>query len=240
MCTLIALLGVVRGYPLVVAMNRDEFYDRPALPPEIREAPTRLVAPRDGRAEGIWIGVNEHGVVAALSNRFGGDADPTARSRGLLCLESLAKPSASEAAMFASEEAELRRYNGFNLLHGDAKRVVCTSQDAETWTVHGMMGINVLTNAGLNAEDPRGVRVKELLAPPKLTSLDDAIPHLHRVLSDHVDAGGRAICHHGEKTGTRSQTIVAVSDASWQENRLWHADGPPCTTELENVSALFR
>ena len=36
MCTLIALLGVVPGYPLLVAMNRDEAYDRPSLPPELR------------------------------------------------------------------------------------------------------------------------------------------------------------------------------------------------------------
>jgi len=33
MCTLIALLRVVPGYPLVVTMNRDEFYERPSRPP---------------------------------------------------------------------------------------------------------------------------------------------------------------------------------------------------------------
>src|SRR3972149_2161482 len=88
MCTLIAMLGTVPGYPLVVAMNRDEFYDRPSLPPELREGARRIVCPRDERADGTWIGVNAEGLVAAVSNRFAGPPDPQARARGLLCLES--------------------------------------------------------------------------------------------------------------------------------------------------------
>ena len=240
MCTLLALLGTVPGYPLVVAMNRDEFYDRPSLPPAVRTAPTRLVAPRDARAEGTWIGVNERGVVAALSNRYGGATDSAARSRGLLCLESLAKPTASEAAMFAAEAAESQTYNGFNLLHGDAKRLVCTSHGDGTWAVHGTMGANVLTNAGLNADDPRCIRAKSLLLPPEFRDLEDAFARLRGVLADHADAGGRAICHHGEKTGTRSQTIVAVSERGWRGNRLWHTEGHPCTATPQDLSALFR
>ena len=239
MCTLVALLGVVADYPLVVAMNRDEFHERPSLPPELRTRPAKIVAPRDARAEGTWIGVNEQGVVAALSNRFGGTTDPAARSRGLLCLESLASPTASEAAMFASEDADMHRYNGFNLLHGDARRVVCTSHDDGTWAVHGMTGLNVLTNAGLNADDPRSLRVKELLKGATLSGLGHALAALRQGLADHADAGGRAICHHGEKTGTRSQTIVAVSDTGWRGTRLWYTEGTPCTAQPTDISHLF-
>ena len=240
MCTLIALLQVVAGYPLVVAMNRDELYDRPSLPPQLRISPAKLVAPRDERAEGTWIGVNEDGVVAALSNRFNG-TDPTARSRGLLCLESLAQPTAAKASMFASEAAEAHRYNGFNLLHGDALRVVCTSHGSGTWTVHGMRGANVLTNAGLNdANDPRAQRVRALLKGAPMGSLDVAVESLRRVLADHVDAGGRSICFHGERAGTRSQSIVAVGDAGWSGNRWWYAEGYPCTAKSIDFSNLFR
>ncbi len=240
MCTLIALLHIVPGFPLVVGMNRDEFYDRPSLPPEVRDTPAKLVAPRDARAEGTWIGLNEHGLLAALSNRFGGEIDSSARSRGLLCLESLAKPTAAEASMFASEAPDRDRYNGFNLLHGDAVRLVCTSHDTGTWTVHGMVGVNVLTNAGPNADDPRALRVKALMQDASLERLDLAVEAMRHALADHADAGGRAICHHGEKTGTRSQTILAVSESGWRGHRLWYSEGFPCTAKGAELSHLFR
>jgi len=238
-CTLIALLAAIPGYPLVVAMNRDEFYDRPSLPPQLREGPRRIVCPRDERAEGTWIGVNSEGLVAALSNRFVGPPDPKARSRGLLCLESLARRDAAEAAIFASEAADAALYNAFNLLHGDRARIACTSHDGGTWTVHGTRGLNVLTNAGLNAGDPRAQRVLLLLKDASFASLDTCVAAMREVLADHEDVGGRAICHHGEKTGTRSQTILAVSERGWRHDRLWYSDGFACTAETEDLSDRF-
>jgi uncharacterized protein with NRDE domain len=240
MCTLVALLRTVPGYPLVVAMNRDEYYDRPSLPPELRQGPAEIVAPRDARAEGTWIGVNRQGVVAALSNRFGGAAGPNARSRGLLCLESLTSASAGEAAMFSGEAPDRHKYNGFNLLHADARQLVCTSHDKGTWAVHGRTGLNVLTNAGLNADDPRALRVHELLRESSFEELDLAVDAMRRALADHEDRGGRAICHHGEKTGTRSQTILALDDAGWRHYRLWYAEGYPCTAKAVDLSDRFR
>jgi len=241
MCTLIALLGTVPGYPLVVAMNRDEFYDRPSLPPELREGSRRIVCPRDERADGTWIGVNAEGLVAAVSNRFAGPPDPKARSRGLLCLESLARRDVTEAAMFASEAAETAAsYNPFNLFLADRNRIACTGHEGGTWTVHGMRGLNVLTNAGLNAGDPRALWVIERLESTSFDSLDTAVAAMRHALADHTDAGGRAICHHGDKTGTRSQTTIALSEAGWGRNCLWYAEGPPCTAKAADLSDRFR
>lgn len=241
MCTLIAVARLVPGHPLVVAMNRDEYYDRPSLPPEFRPGPPKIVAPRDERAEGTWIGVNEHGLVAALSNRFAGPPDPAARSRGLLCVESLRCRDAEEARAFATKEAQARSYNPFNLLHADRDRVVCTSREGgATFIRDGVAGVNVLTNAGLNADDARARRVEELLKDANFRFLDTAIRSLRSALGDHADAGGRAICHHGERTGTRSQTIVAVSEAGWAKNRAWYGEGHPCTSELAEISDRFR
>ena len=240
MCTLIALLGSVPGYPLVVAMNRDEFYDRPSLPPTLRSAPKKMICPQDERAEGTWIGVNEDGLVAAVSNRFAGKPNPRARSRGLLCLESLAFGGAAEAAMFAAERTEASAYNPFNLFLADPRRIACTGHEDGTWTVHGVRGLNVLTNAGLNAGDPRAQRALQLLTDTPLDSLDAFLAATRRVLADHEDVGGRAICHHGEKTGTRSQTVIAVSESGWRHNRLWYAEGHPCTSASAELSKRFR
>lgn len=239
MCTLIALLRVVPGYPLVVAMNRDEFLDRPSAPPELRDGTARIVAPRDERAEGTWIGVNEHGLVAALSNRIVGPPNLDARSRGLLCLESLRVRDAGEAAMLAANAPDAHPYNPFNLLHADPRQVICTSHEGSTWAHHGVVGANILTNAGLNGDDPRTERVRSLLAAGPYGDLAGAIAALRAVLRDHEDAGGRAICHHGEKTGTVSQTVVAVSRHGWEGNRLWYGDGPACRTDLRDHSRLF-
>lgn len=240
MCTLIALLAKVPGYPLVVAMNRDEFYDRPSVPPELRAGRVKVLCPRDERAEGTWIGVNEHGLLGAVSNRFAGPPNPKARSRGLLCLESLTRRDAADASMFASEAAEAAVYNPFNLFHADAHRVACTGHEQGTWTVHGMRGLNVLTNAGLNAGDPRAQRVLKLLEHASFDSLDASTAAMRDALADHAEAGGRAICHHGEKTGTRSQTIVALSERGWQHNRLWYADGQPCTAKVADLSDRYQ
>ncbi|HYS71770.1 MAG TPA: NRDE family protein [Thermoplasmata archaeon] len=241
MCTLIAVLGVVPGYPLLVAMNRDEFYDRPAVPPALRAGEPKIVMPRDERAEGTWIGVNEFGLLAAVSNRFAGQPDPRARSRGLLCLESLTHRDATVAADFVVQEAERRTYNPFNLFHADPRRVTCTSREGgATFLRDGAAGLNVLTNAGLNADDARAQRVDELLRGANFRFLDVAIRSLRTALQDHVDVGGRSICFHGDKVGTRSQTIVALSDRGWANNRIWYGEGNPCTAALEDFSAQFR
>src|SRR5262249_10657645 len=89
-CTLIALHHCIDRAPLVIAANRDEFLDRPAEGPALREiAGGRIVAPRDVRAGGTWLGVNALGVFAALTNRRTSEPDPVRRSRGLLVLDAL-------------------------------------------------------------------------------------------------------------------------------------------------------
>ena len=86
MCLLIALSGVVPGAPLIVAANRDEFYRRPAVTmTTLRDADPRVLGGRDELAGGTWLAVNEHGVVAGLTNQPApGGRDLTKRSRGEL------------------------------------------------------------------------------------------------------------------------------------------------------------
>src|SRR5262245_22536097 len=116
MCTLIAFHRCFADAPLVVAANRDEFHERPTEGPALREASTsssrrlersaragsgavtRVVAPRDLRAGGTWLGISESGLFAAITNRRCDTPDPQRRSRGWLVMEALAEPSAERAA----------------------------------------------------------------------------------------------------------------------------------------------
>jgi uncharacterized protein with NRDE domain len=68
-CTLALYFKSFDDYPLVVAANRDEHYDRPAAPPALLNADPAILAGRDLRAGGTWLGVNEHGLLAGILNR---------------------------------------------------------------------------------------------------------------------------------------------------------------------------
>ncbi len=99
MCTLVAIHRRVPGAPLVVAANRDEYLDRPSEPPALRSTPSGpVVAPRDLRAGGTWMGLNGFGVFAAVTNRRSESIDPSRRSRGLVVMDLLAATSAPQAA----------------------------------------------------------------------------------------------------------------------------------------------
>src|SRR5207237_8977226 len=81
MCTLIGIWKSVPGYDLVIGMNRDESASRAADPPSVIDGTPVIVAPRDRKAGGTWIGTSGTGLVVGLSNRRG-RAFATARSRG--------------------------------------------------------------------------------------------------------------------------------------------------------------
>lgn len=120
MCTLVILRRPDHAWPLLVAGNRDEMGDRAWSAPG-RHWPDRpeVTAGIDHAGGGTWFGVNDHGLVAVVTNREGslGPA-PQKRSRGELVLEALDHAEASEAAS-ALAELDPQAYRGFNLFVGD-------------------------------------------------------------------------------------------------------------------------
>jgi Transport and Golgi organisation 2 len=105
----------------MLAGNRDERLDRPWDPPAAWW-PDRpgVVAGRDRLGGGTWMGVNRHGVVAAVLNRRGslGPA-PGKRSRGELPLLALEQGTA-EAAADAIAALDGAQWRSFNLVVADA------------------------------------------------------------------------------------------------------------------------
>ena len=120
MCTVVILHRPGHATPVVIAANRDERLDRPWDPPAAYWPDlTGVIAGRDRSAGGTWMGLNRHGVVAAVLNRAG-TLGPAAgkRSRGELPLLALAQPTAqaSAAAIAALDGGQWR---GFNMLLAD-------------------------------------------------------------------------------------------------------------------------
>ncbi len=248
MCTLAVYFQVSRTYPLVVAANRDEFYDRAAAPPLPLLGDPWAVGGRDLVAGGTWLGVNAAGLVAGLVNRRTGTApDPTRRSRGLLCLRALAA-----ATVAAAREEVLREsgaaYNPFNLLLAapDAACVVGNHSGSMRPTALPP-GVHLLTNLDLN--DPACPRIakshalfaaaaRQLAEPTPAAFIDAA----RAILSDHstpldprADGPPNNLCVHTARFGTRSSTLL-VFDAAAGRFRMWHADGAPCATVYDEVA----
>jgi hypothetical protein len=97
MCSIILRLTPEGTY---LAANRDELIRR-AWDPPAPHWPDHpgIIAGRDNTAGGTWMGLNEHGVMAAILNRHGslGPA-PGKLSRGELPLLALKYSTAAEAA----------------------------------------------------------------------------------------------------------------------------------------------
>lgn len=122
MCTLVILRRPGHAWPLLLAANRDELRSRPSRPPD-RHWPDRpeVVAGLDELAEGSWLGVNDHGLVAAVLNRTGTlGPEPGRRSRGELVLEALDHAEATAAAG-ALADLHPDAYRPFNLLVADPR-----------------------------------------------------------------------------------------------------------------------
>jgi uncharacterized protein with NRDE domain len=140
MCTLVVLRRPGQPWPLVLGANRDEMVTRPWQKPG-RHWPDRpdVVAGLDELARGSWLGLNEHGVVAGILNRFGtlGPA-PGQRSRGELVLEALDHADARDAAA-ALAQIDPRAYRPFNM-------IVADNRDA-FWIRHADAGGRTRPNA---------------------------------------------------------------------------------------------
>src|SRR5258706_13330667 len=68
-CTLALYFHCFASYPVIVAANRDEHYDRPTAPPALLNDEPAMIAGKDLRAGGTWLGVNEYGLAVGILNR---------------------------------------------------------------------------------------------------------------------------------------------------------------------------
>jgi len=117
MCSIILRLDDSGSY---IAANRDELLRRPWQPPAAHWPKNPgIIAGRDETAGGTWLGLNQHGVMAAILNRHG-TLGPAAgkNSRGELPLLALQHATA-EAAANALATIDAAAYRSFNLVIAD-------------------------------------------------------------------------------------------------------------------------
>ncbi len=120
MCTIVVARRPGHDWPVIIGANRDEMAGRPWRAPG-RHWPDRpeVVAGLDELAGGSWMGVNEHGLAAAILNRKGTLGPQTGkRSRGEIVLEALDHVDAADAAA-ALMHLDPGAYRPFNLVLAD-------------------------------------------------------------------------------------------------------------------------
>jgi uncharacterized protein with NRDE domain len=119
MCLIVFSLHHHPGYRLILAANRDEFYDRPTLALSRWDDLPDISAGRDVKGGGTWLGVSRSGRIAAITNyRDPASVIADAPSRGLLVSGFLSSTESPESYLRQLGQSD-RRYNGFNLIAGD-------------------------------------------------------------------------------------------------------------------------
>jgi uncharacterized protein with NRDE domain len=260
MCLLIALFRAVPGAPLIVAANRDERYDRPAVAMTVlRDSAPRILGGRDELAGGTWLAVNESGVVAGLTNQPSTDGrDPSKRSRGELPLAFATYASAAQAVETVCAKLDPADYNPCWMLVGDRHGLfsigLAGAGSPEVEQLRG--GLHVLENAPLRADSAKAALVRQLVARARSEQPDDgvdsAVAALEQVLRIHepavpeprTDDSGRvwpaeitAPCVHTAGYGTRSAMTVVVPLDGLPALRV--ADGPPCEVPMREVTGMW-
>jgi uncharacterized protein with NRDE domain len=122
MCSIILRIG---AEGVLIGANRDEMIARAWDPPaEYWPEYPGIIAGRDRTANGTWLGLNQHGMMAAILNRHG-TLGPAAgkRSRGELPLRALAQSSLNAAAA-EIEKLDAGQYRSFNFVLADASSAI--------------------------------------------------------------------------------------------------------------------
>ena len=163
MCLILFAHGAHSRYRLIVAANRDEFYDRPTQAMCRWRDDSRILAGRDLQCGGTWMGMTDSGRLAALTNyRDPSAISANAPSRGLLVSDFL-KGNHSPSEYLSRVDDRKVRYNGFNLLVGDAEDLFWYSNRKRA--IHRIQpGTFGLSNHLLDTPWPKVVRGKARLS----------------------------------------------------------------------------
>lgn len=153
MCLILFAYEAHADYPLVIAANRDEYYDRPSSPAQFWDDDSNLLGGRDLSAGGTWMAVSRRGRLAAVTNFRDGRYASASRSRGHLVSEFVAgnTQASDHVADLASSASH---YGGFNLLLFDGFGMHYTSNRA---TVDPLVppGVHGLSNHLLDTPWPK-------------------------------------------------------------------------------------
>lgn len=154
MCLIVFAYKFHPEYPLILAGNRDEFHQRPTQKLHVWDGNPRILAGKDLKAGGTWLGINQYGKFAALTNhRDLNNIKENAPSRGFIVTDIL-KSDLSISDQLSVMAPDFPAYNGFNLIAGTLDNLYYISNHGDSFqkVKPGLYGIS---NASLNTPWPK-------------------------------------------------------------------------------------
>jgi uncharacterized protein with NRDE domain len=222
MCLVALAIDQNRRFPLVIASNRDEFFNRPTAPlawwKPAPDAPT-VLGGRDLESGGTWLGLTAAGRLALLTNvRNGAKQDPNAPSRGKVVTDWLA---ADQSTGDFWMRTALSGYNGFNLIAADFARGDCFwASNLHASPRRLDRGLYGLSNGDLDAPWPKVESLKAGLraAVGADASVDELAALLFALLSDSTVAPDASLPQTGisiERERQLSPAFIRTPDQSY-------------------------
>lgn len=224
MCLLVLAWKLHPRYRLILAGNRDEFHDRPAAPLNWWQDDPRILAGRDLKANGTWLGVARSGRFGVVTNFRDLHAPvENAPSRGLLVPRFLT--GATSPKEFLDDlRGAAPRYSGFNLLVGGS-RALYYFANRQTRPRALPPGIYGLSNHALDTPWPKVTRTRarfeQLLRDPNVhaeslfsmladrePAADDELPTTGLPLEWERTVSSPFILN--ERYGTRCSSVLLV------------------------------
>jgi len=240
MCLIAIAWKAHSRHKLVVAANRDEWRERPTKAAHWWEDHPEILAGRDLRAGGTWMGVTRGGRFAAVTNfRDPSDKRSTALSRGTLVADFLLSADSAERFL-SSLAARSALFNGFNLVVGDGERLMYFgSREPVPRAISP--GVHGLSNHLLDEPWPKVARARSameaaILEPDPAPRLFDMLADTRGVEDSELPDTGVGLAWErrlapvlitGADYGSRASTVltIAADGAVFLEERTRAEDG---------------
>lgn len=230
MCLILFGKNAHPEYRLIVAANRDEFYERPTQKAHYWEMKNEMLAGKDLEAGGTWMGITKNGRFSALTNvRDFTKLNNQPKSRGEIPVNYL---SENKTPFDFAHDLDSRYddYNGFNVLLYDVKSENLVHYNNHERIVNRITdGIYGLSNASLDTPWPK-VRRGKMMFDQLIEENADETAKLHEELlkmlrhsetapDDELPDTGvppdkekqlSAMCIRMEGYGTRSSAVVTI------------------------------
>jgi uncharacterized protein with NRDE domain len=234
MCLILLSINNHPTYKLIVAANRDEFYQRQTAPAGFWKDQPQILGGRDLEAHGTWMAMTKSGKISMVTNyRDPRNIDPKAPSRGQLVSDYLIGGKNPENYLKEVEQSD-KRYNGFNLITGNADGLYYFS-NYKLGVEKLQSGLHGLSNHLLDTPWPKVQRGKEKLkqiltqSTIEPTQLFQFLYDDHRAPDDQLPETGigldreRALSSMFIKTsgyGTRCSSVILIN----QQNQVEFAE----------------
>ncbi len=250
MCLIFFSLKQHPRYKLIIAANRDEFYNRKTEAANFWNGHPTILGGRDLEANGTWMGITKSGRISMLTNyRDPKNINPNAPSRGHLVSNYLEQDISPENYL-KQIEPKAREYNGFNLLVGNPTEFFYLS-NYKTGIDKITSGLHGLSNHLLETPWPKVGRGKQkfeqILKSENISSqqLFEFLYDGERALDDQLPETGiglereRALSSMFIKSpnyGSRCSTVILID----QENHVEFSERVYDLATFEYTTKTFR